>query len=193
MSYFVPNAHSETDTSAWFCLRSQPKHEHIAAAHLRQEGIEAFSPRIRLKRKTQNGPKWFTEALFPNYLFAKFQWQADFKKVKYVRGVSTVIHFGDKWPTIPEVEIEELRSKFGDAEIRVINPNLKEGDSVEISTGAFQGLSGIIMQAASGKERVKVLLDFLGRQITVEIAADILVEQGSPRQNLWVTESLNKV
>jgi hypothetical protein len=35
-------------TPAWFCVRSQPKHEHIAAAHLKQEpGIEVYLPRIQ--------------------------------------------------------------------------------------------------------------------------------------------------
>jgi hypothetical protein len=27
---------------AWFCLRTQPKHEHIAAAHLQQNQVEVF-------------------------------------------------------------------------------------------------------------------------------------------------------
>src|ERR1039458_7771599 len=60
-------------TPAWFCIRSQPKHEHIAAAHLKREpGIEVYLPRVRFKRATRRGPVWFTEAFFPNYLFARF-------------------------------------------------------------------------------------------------------------------------
>jgi hypothetical protein len=36
---------------AWFCLRSQPRHEHIAARQLAlMEDIEVFNPRIRFAR-----------------------------------------------------------------------------------------------------------------------------------------------
>ena len=51
-------ADAELNTGvAWFCLRSQPKHEHIAAGHLRQiEGVEVFNPRIRFTRPTRVGP-----------------------------------------------------------------------------------------------------------------------------------------
>ena len=37
--------------SAWYCLRSHPKHERIAAAHVRLlENVIAFCPQIRFKR-----------------------------------------------------------------------------------------------------------------------------------------------
>ena len=53
---------------AWFCLRAQPKHEHIAAQHLKKlPGVEVFCPRVRFQRATRRGKVWFTEAMFPNY------------------------------------------------------------------------------------------------------------------------------
>ncbi|HXO97259.1 MAG TPA: transcription termination/antitermination NusG family protein, partial [Chthoniobacterales bacterium] len=58
--------------SAWYCLRAQPKREHIAAAHLRiLQGVTVFCPRIRFQRATQRGLVWVTEAMFPGYLFAR--------------------------------------------------------------------------------------------------------------------------
>ena len=57
--------------AAWFCVRSHPKHEHIAAAHLRERKLEVYLPRIRFQRCTRRGLVWFTEALFPNYFFAR--------------------------------------------------------------------------------------------------------------------------
>ena len=87
---------------AWFCLRSQPKHEHIAAGHLRQiEGADVFNPRMRFMRNTRLGPVTVTESMFPNYLFARFDWELLLNRVHYSPGVSGVVHFGTKWPTIP--------------------------------------------------------------------------------------------
>src|SRR5436190_16891298 len=57
----------------WFCLKTQPKREHLAATALRRQfGVECFSPRLRFRKMTQRGPVWFVEAMFPGYLFAKF-------------------------------------------------------------------------------------------------------------------------
>src|SRR5580698_9490241 len=98
---------------AWFCLRSQPKHEHIAAAHLQQNQVEVFFPRIRFKRTTRKGPAWVTEALFPNYLFARFDWGNSLRLVCHSPGVSGVVHFGQNWPVIPEEAIEEMRVCLG--------------------------------------------------------------------------------
>ncbi len=175
------NCEKQLERLAWFCLRSQPKHEHIAAAHLRQEGIEAFSPRIRFQKKTQRGVQWFTESLFPNYLFARFAWQNDFRKVQHVRGVGGIIHFGDKFPTIAENEIAELRLTFGETELHTIEGNLETGSPVDIATGAFQGLSAVITRIMPNQERVEVLLEFLGRQTSVEIDASALLDKASPR------------
>src|SRR5258708_33348521 len=62
-------------TNAWFCLRAQPKREHIAAACLRQTcEVEVFCPRLRFRKLTSRGPVWFIEAMFPGYLFARFDY-----------------------------------------------------------------------------------------------------------------------
>jgi transcriptional antiterminator RfaH len=61
------------DEPVWFCLKTQPKREHLAAIALRRQfRIECFSPRLRFRKMTNRGPVWFVEAMFPGYLFAKF-------------------------------------------------------------------------------------------------------------------------
>src|SRR5271155_2428839 len=106
---------------AWFCLRSQLKHEHLAAAHLRKmENVQVFLPRIRFKRATRQGSVWVKEALFPGYLFARFDWQTSFRRVQYASGVRGIVHFGKYWPIIPERSIEELRQTIGTTELHTI-------------------------------------------------------------------------
>src|SRR5437879_3119452 len=157
-----------TSGPAWFCIRTQPKHEHIAAAHLKREpGVEVYLPRIRFKRSTRRGPVWFTEALFPSYLFARFDLAADLRKLSQVRGVTGVVHFGSQWPTIPDVVVDELRATVGADEVHVIREDLQPGETVEISGGAFHGLQAVVARVVPGRERVAVLLEFLGRQTRV--------------------------
>lgn len=164
---------------AWFCVRSRPKHEHIAAGHLRQmTGVEVFLPRIRFRRKTRLGPAWVTEALFPNYLFARFDWHTSLRQVHHAPGVAGVVHFGGRWPTISDEIVEELRAMFGSEELHVVPMGANVGDAVQIAGGVFHGLRAVVTQVMPARERVTVLLDFLGRQTAVELSlTNILPER----------------
>lgn len=163
---------------AWFCVRTQPKHERIAAASLRRNlELEVFLPRVRFKRPTRQGPVWVTEALFANYLFARFELGGYLRRVQSARGVSGVVHFGQYWPAIPDPVIAELRASLGDQELHVIASVFEPGDEVEIAGSAFHGLTAVVTRVMPGRQRVAVLLDFLGRQTMVELAEQQLVRQ----------------
>ena len=168
---------------AWFCLRTQPKHEHIAAAHLRKEpDIEVYLPRIRFRRATRRGPVWFTEALFPNYLFARIDLAACLRGVCHTRGVRGVVHFGDRWPIVPEGVIEELRATVGADRVHVICEELQPGEAVQIAGGVFHGLRAVVTRVMPSRERVAVLLEFLGRQTTVELPGEAVIRDMDERK-----------
>jgi transcriptional antiterminator RfaH len=169
----MPNSRSIQEHGAgpaWYCLRSQPKHEHIAAAHLRLlEGVTVFCPRIRFKRATRQGLVWVTEAMFPGYLFARFELTNMHRKVRYAHGVSGIVRFADRYPTIDEQALAQLRDHTDLAGVKEMNYSLSQGDNVRIVEGAFVGLDAVITQVLPAKERVKILLDFLGRKIEAEV------------------------
>jgi transcriptional antiterminator RfaH len=180
----MSNSNPAASAAAWFCIRSQPKHEHIAAAQLREWGIEVYLPRIRFKRSTKRGPVWFTEALFPNYLFARFDLPSWLRRLHHARGVQGVVHFGEHWPIVPEGVIDELRKTVGADQLHVIDQELKPGELVEVSGGAFHGLQGVITRVMPGPQRVAVLLEFLGRQTAVEVSREMVVREGDSRKHL---------
>jgi len=170
----------------WFCLKSQPKHEHIAAAHLRQNNaVELFLPRIRFKRATQQGTVWVTEALFPGYLFARFDWQASLRLVQGARGVRGVVHFGERWPTIPEEIISELRQTIGTTGLRTIPEEFVPGDEVKITEGAMRGLRAVVTPGLPGRKRIAVLMEFLGRQTMIELPRNFLIRAGGERAAIF--------
>ncbi len=168
---------------SWFCLRSAPKHEHIAAAHLsRDPDMEVYLPRIRMKRATRRGPVWFTEALFPGYLFARFVLATSLRRVCHARGVRGVVHFGDRWPVVPEEAIEQLRIALGHGAVHVITNEMQPGETVRIAGGVFHGLRAVITRVMPSRERVAVLLEFLGRQTSVELPKAALIRDAEPRR-----------
>jgi transcriptional antiterminator RfaH len=160
----------DSEGPAWFCLRSQPKHEHVAAAHLRVlKGVTVFCPRIRFKRRVRQGLVWVTEAMFPGYLFAQFELAAMHRLVRYTHGVSGIVQFGDLYPTIEEETLLQLRNTTGVAEVIELSSAISQGDQIRIVAGAFTGLEAVVTQILPAKERVKILLDFMGRRIEAEI------------------------
>src|SRR5690349_23526618 len=91
------------DDPIWFCLRAEPKREHLAAVALRRQfGIECLSPRLRFRKLTQRGPVWFVEAMFPGYLFAKFVYPTQHRAVESSHGVRGIVRFGDRLATLRE-------------------------------------------------------------------------------------------
>ncbi len=171
---------NQTDSgeSAWYCLRSQPKHEHIAAAHLRLlEGVTVFCPRIRFRRTTRQGLVWVTEAMFPGYLFAHFELAEMNLRVRYAHGVNGIVRFAGQYPTIEEEALAQLRDHTGSAEVKELNYQISEGDQVQIVGGAFVGLEAVVTQVLSAKERVKVLMDFLGRKMEAELQSSSVLRQ----------------
>ncbi len=156
---------------AWFCVRSQRRSEHIAAANLKKSaGLEVVNPRIRFRRATARGPSWITESMFPSYLFARFDWKRSLDVVRHTFGVAGVVHFGAFWPVVPDEVINELQSAMGGEGVRLVEPAIDLGEEVEIASGAFEGFRGIVARVMPARDRVAILLDFLGRQTTVEVA-----------------------
>ncbi|MBV8415634.1 MAG: hypothetical protein JO251_10545 [Verrucomicrobia bacterium] len=167
----TPRRHRADSTEPeWYCLRSQPKHEHIAAAHLRMlAGVSVFCPRIRFKRPTRQGLAWVTEAMFPGYLFALFELAEMHRQVRYAHGVSGIVQFGGRYPTIEDKALKQLREQAGSAEIKELNYEVSQGDQVKVVQGVFVGLEAVVTQVLPAKERVRILMDFVGRKVEAEV------------------------
>ena len=155
----------------WFCLKTQPKRENLAATALRRQfGVECFSPRLRFRKMTQRGPVWFVEAMFPGYLFAKFVYSTQRRAVENSHGIQGIVHFGDHLATLPEHVVSALQSRVGSEEIVTIDCSIKLGQPVQIVQGPFQGLQAVVTHLLPAKDRIRVLFDFLGRSMEMELS-----------------------
>lgn len=166
----------ESTDLLWFCLKTQPKHEKLAAQFLRAKiGIEVFSPVLRFQRATVTGRKWFEEALFPGYIFGRFPYRTHYRLVASAMGVTKVVGFGGQPAVVSDEVIAELRNFISDNEVIEISPVIAPGDEVTLMDGAFKGLRAVVTRVMPAKERVAVLLDLLGTQREVEVMFDRVV------------------
>ena len=157
----------------WFCLRAEPKREHLAATALRRRfKIECLSPRLRFRKLTQRGPVWFVEAMFPGYLFAKFVYSAQHRAVESSHGVRGIVRFGERLATLPEDTMVALQSRAGAEEVVAVDSSPKIGQPVQLIEGPFRGLEVVVTQLLPARERIRVLLEFLGRSLEMEVPAE---------------------
>jgi transcriptional antiterminator RfaH len=126
---------------------------------------------------TRQGVVWVTEAMFPGYLFARFQLPKMHRHVRYAHGVSGIVRFADRYPTIDEQALIQLRDHTDVGGVKELNYGLSQGDNVKIVHGAFVGLDAVVTQVLPARERVKILLDFLGRKIEAEVEHSNVLRQ----------------
>lgn len=161
----------------WFCLRSKPKRQHVAATHLRSLGIEVFNPQLRYRRPTRRGPVLSSTWLFPNYVFARFELMAHFRRVRYAFGVSDILRFGARWAEIPDEEITRLRDVWRESDSFEPPQRLEVGTPVVLTGALFHGIEAEVVALLPARQRVKVLLDFLGGLKEAEVDCAEVVPQ----------------
>jgi transcriptional antiterminator RfaH len=164
-----------TESLEWHCLRTQTKREHIAAGMLSSHcKVEVFCPRVSQVKKTRTGKKRFTEALFPGYIFARFDYATQFRHIMHTQGVVHIVSNGDR-RVVPEAVIQTLKESLTEAIIEAPDLSLEEGAAVEILTGSLKGMDGMVLASLPAQKRVEILLDFLGREITVAVHPDDII------------------
>lgn len=168
----------------WFCLRARTKQEHLAALHIRSRvGVEVFAPRITYTKKTRTGKKRFTEALFPGYLFCHCRIDEHLRHLLAIQGVIGIVRYGMRIPPVPAEFIEDLRRRIPDENFESPDPVIEVGSAVTITEGPFKDLQAVVTRVLGPRERVRILLEFLGRQAEVEVPlAAVFREDAQPKR-----------
>lgn len=175
-----PTAESYSSPLAWYCARTQPKHEHIAAANLSARlGLEVFHPRLKRERATCRGAVRVIEPLFPCYVFVRCVLEECADQIRYINGISSLVHFGPKIPAVPDAIIDELRDCFESQEPMAVRDGIIPGAEVVVAEGSLLGSRGVVVRVLPARQRVEILLDFLGRTTLTEVDRKSLALEGS--------------
>lgn len=138
-----------------------------AQNHLLENGIESYVPRFQDRYK-----KIFV--LFPGYILLDVV--RHWIEVVRVRGIKRLLMMNGKPSTLPDEFMNALKEEYGPegflpwADNRV---TFLLGQPVRITKGHFKNHIGTY-QGMSRHERERVLLDLLGRKVTVEVDEDYL-------------------
>lgn len=159
----------------WYCVRSKPKKERMAAGSLAAlHGLTVFCPQIRFRRKTVRGPVWFQEAMFPGYLFARFDLFDMKQAVSYAPGVLNIPMFDDRIVPIPDSIIDALQKDLDDESVADASAPLEVGEETTILDGAMRGLKVKVIKLMPAQDRVAVLMEMMGTLVEAVFPADAL-------------------
>lgn len=160
-----------SDQAAWYCLKTQPKRERTAAMSLNAlDGVSVLFPQVRYRRQTAQRKRTVLEPLFPNYLFARFSPLHRLKAVGYARGIAYVVRQGADLIPVPASVVGEIAALAPGNILELPLQPVQTGDSIRIIAGIFQGNSADVVRLLPGSERVRLLLDILGRSQEIELS-----------------------
>ena len=145
----------------------------MARENLERQGYETYLPFMREVRRRQGKRIAAVAPMFPRYLFVHLSDQTDnWAPIRSTLGVVSLIRFGQAAARVPDDLVAALKSRE-DAQGILVLPveDYKAGRRVRITQGSFAGYEGIF-QASSGRDRVTVLLDVLGRRARTVVSAD---------------------
>jgi len=167
------------DPTKWYLVFSKSRKEEFAESCLRLRGVDVFLPRL-LYPAALGKPKQITP-LFPNYLFTRIRDAEQYQKVIWTPGVRRVISFNG-FPACLDDNIVSFLMRHSTAEgVIPARSNLKVGQEIHVSGGPFDGLVGIIQEPPGSKDRVRVLMKLLSRDISVELPVRFIDSDWVPR------------
>jgi len=165
------------DSLAWYIVKSKPREEAKARLGLLEQRYEVFMPMCCVEKKRNGKVESVYEPLYPCYMFVGLNERQPFRPILNTRGVAYVLRSvsGDATRVRPEV-LRALASRMGDAGfIDMRSPAVKwaPGQHLRITEGPMAGFIGKFLSECS-KERVRVLLGFLGAERPLEFEAKAL-------------------
>jgi transcriptional antiterminator RfaH len=161
------------DTLSWYVVHTHPKQEERTSTNLQACGIETLTPKLRVNKYNEFTGKLsrLVKPLFPSYIFARFIYNEVFHKVRFSRGVHSLVGFNNKPSPLDDEIVGLIRSRIGaDGFVKAFE-ELKPGDEVIIKDGRFQNFYGIFEREMEDADRVRILLS------TVSFQAHVVVER----------------
>ena len=155
----------------WYALQHKPAQGDRALAHLQNQGITCFYPKIQVEKIKAGKRTQRFEALFRGYLFVNLeQTDPNWAKLRSTRGVLRIVSFANKPAAIADNVIQQVKNSLDSVKKQ---GGLKFGEAVQLGEGPFEGINAVF-QAYDGEERAIVLINFMQKQQRVKVPVTAL-------------------
>jgi transcription antitermination factor NusG len=175
---------SKTEGLKWYALHVHARKEQLVASQLENRKLECFLPTYKSLRKWSDRTKEIQQALFPGYVFCRFDYE-NRQPVVMTTGVTRVVGNGKAAIPIADAEIEALQVAVRSGIQTQPWPYLRTGEYVQINYGHLAGLQGILVNF-KGTHRVVLSVTLLQRSLALEVELEWLSPVAEPRRQRTV-------
>jgi transcriptional antiterminator RfaH len=163
-------------TSRWYVVQTQPHAEIKATTHLVRQGFATYLPRYLKRRRHARKVETVAAPLFPRYLFVMVDIATQrWRSILSTAGVSRLVCNGDAPAPVPPAVVAALQGREDPAGFVLLErrPRFAPGDQIRITDGPFTDALGLF-EGMADRERVAILLDLLGRKVTILLDEDAI-------------------
>ena len=171
----------------WYVLRvASNKEEQVRDTLMRKVAIEGLDahvgrvlvPTLKEKRVKAGVVKLVNRKLYPGYVFVEMACEEDgsvaenvWFMIKETTGVGDFIGSDGRPTSMPEHEVVQMLSACEKAEEEpsLTGLNIKQGDQVKITDGAFESYEGEVEAVDERRGMVSVIVAIFGRSTPVEL------------------------
>jgi transcriptional antiterminator RfaH len=163
----------------WYLVYCKPRQEATARRNLERQRYVTYLPLLRELRRRGGRRGEVIAPLFPRYLFVRLNTETDnWAPIRSTLGVVSIVRFGPAAAAVPDRLVDMLRRREdADGLHRPPAEQYRRGARVRITEGGFAGYEGIFL-ARTGRDRVTVLLQVLGRDTPAQLGEDAIEPVG---------------
>lgn len=158
------------DNLHWYVVHTHPKQEDRANSNL-VGFLETLAPKLRVNKYNEftGQVSRIAKPLFPGYIFSRFRFNELYHKIRFTRGVHSLICFNNEPTPVDDNIIDMIRARIGDDGFVKTADELKVGDEVRINDGRFENFCGVFERELPDMDRVSILLNTIRYQAHVVV------------------------
>lgn len=161
----------------WHVVNTAPNSQIAVTKFLTLHGLESYAPEFIRPRRTHPGSvrdgrhQW----IFPGYVF--FRVPSGFSSwniVQRAHGVRRLLCDGNVPAVMEDAVLEQLRLRLATTQPLHQGKVFRAGQRVRVEQGALAMVDALFDRSLEATDRVRILVQLLGRQIPVDVDAAIL-------------------
>ena len=160
----------------WYIVHTQPNGEERARHNLERQGFAVYLPKYLKHRRHARRVEHVRRPLFPRYLFVRFDADtAQWRSINGTFGVAHLVSNGNEPIPVSDGIVDAIQARHNADELVILHTpdSFAPGQKLEIVDGPFAWHTGLF-QRLSDNERVVLLLDLLGRHVTVTVPPEAI-------------------
>jgi transcription antitermination factor NusG len=153
----------------WYAIRTRSRHEKVAARELDAQGIRVFLPLVTSVRQWSDRRTEVELPLFPGYAFVRVAYlSGDRIRVLRASGVVSFVGQAAAGVSIPEEQIEAIRTLLVSRVPVKEHPFLKVGQRIRVRGGSLSGVEGILV-GMNGARSLVISVEPIQRSLCINL------------------------